>query len=212
MKSFTSAAVLGLAVAASARPSPSRMSRRQDQCIVDTVTGTNDVNVVSNSINQWFNDVITVNNFLNTFSTLNSSTAVQQAAQTALLSAQDEPCQLMTLTSTSDLGSDVTAAFECAGQDLMRVFGDHVITPLNTIIGNPSDSAGVQAAVQDINDFRCCNVLSDASILWLDNAADNGLVGSVPTQAPAPNACASISCSQACTSLDNGVFGTVSGP
>lgn len=208
MKSFTTAAILGLTAAASARPS-TRASKRQDTCIVDTVTGSNDVNVISASINQWFQDVNVVNNFLNTFSTLTNAFDIQSAAQTALTNAQDEPCQLMTLTSTVDLGSDVTAAFQCAGQDLMNVFGDHVLTNLNTIIANPNNTASVQAAVDDINIFRCCNVLTDASILWLDNAADNGLVGSVPTDAPRPDACANIECTQACTGLDNGSFGTV---
>jgi hypothetical protein len=211
MKSFTSAAVLGLAAAASAHPS-SRLGRRQDTCIVDTVTGTNDPNVVAASINQWFQDVITVNNFLNTAASITDPTELQSAAQAALVNAQDEPCQLATLTSTSDLGSDVTPAFQCAGQDLMRVFGDHVITNLNNIIADPSNTELVTDAIQDINDFRCCNVLSDASILWLDNAADNGLVGTVPTQAPPEDACSSIGCTQSCTALDNGVFGTVSGP
>ncbi|KAK5173317.1 uncharacterized protein LTR77_001998 [Saxophila tyrrhenica] len=209
MKSFTSAIILALAAAASA--APSRHSKRQDPtCIVQTVVGA-DTTAVAASINQWFADVNAVNAFLNTALTLDPTT-LQSHAQAALLNAQDEPCQLMTLTSTSDLGSDVTDAFECAGQDLMRVFGDHVITNLNTIIAAPNNTVAVTAAVDDINDFRCCNVLSDASILWLDNAADNGLVGTVPTQAPPEDACAGITCTQACTGLDNGSFGTVSGP
>ncbi|KAK3050271.1 hypothetical protein LTR09_008420 [Extremus antarcticus] len=209
MKSFTSAAVLGLAALASA--SPRSQSKRQTQpgCIVDTVVGAS-TDQVAASINQWFADVNTVNSFLNDAPGLISDPGtLLQRASAALVNAADEPCQLMTLTSTSDLGSDVTDAFECAGQDLMRVFGDHVITNLNTIIASPNNTVAVQSAVDDINAFRCCNVLSDASILWQDNAADNGLAGSVPISAPQEDACASITCTQACTGLDNGSFGTV---
>lgn len=56
---------------------------------------------------------------------------------------------------------------------------------------------------------RCCNVLTDATIIWLDNAADSGVVGTVPTDAAREDACSSISCNHACTGLDNGGSGTV---
>ena len=63
----------------------------------------------------------------------------------------------MTLISVSDFNPG-TDAFECAGQDLMNVFGTHVLDNLNTIISDPADTGAVQTAVDDINSFRCCNV------------------------------------------------------
>lgn len=134
------------------------------QCIVDTVMNPSQTDV-ENSINQWNDDVNTVNDFLNNAANVisqNDPDALVSAAQTALASAQDEPCQLMTLASQPDF-SDGPNAFECAVMDLMNVFEVHVLSNLNAIIANPTDTTGVQSAVDDINEFRCCNVLGDAS-------------------------------------------------
>ncbi|KAK3707767.1 hypothetical protein LTR37_011944 [Vermiconidia calcicola] len=203
MRSFTITAVLGLSVAAYAASSHRGFTKRQSTCIVDTVTDPN-TDQINASIGSWFNDVVAVNAFLNAVAD-GSITDLGSAAQSALINAQDEPCQLATLSSL-DLGVD---AFHCAVADLESVFDDHVIANLNTIVSNPNDTTAVHAAVQDINNFRCCNVLSDATIIWLDSAADLGLVGVVRTDAPRENACSSITCTQACTALDNGSFGTV---
>ena len=207
MKSFTTAAMLGLAAMAAASPL-SRAAKRQTGCIVQTVTNPSQTDV-ENSINQWNDDVVTVNNFLNNAGTLigGNSSALVAAAQVALTSATDEPCQLMTLASQPDF-ADGPAAFTCAVQDLMNVFQTHVLDNLNTIIADPSDTSSVQAAVQDINNFRCCNVLGDASILWQDSAEDNGIADVVNVVAPFENACSSIGCTNACSQEDNGSFGT----
>ena len=63
-------------------------------------------------------------------------------------------------------------------------------------------------AVEDINNFRCCNVLGDASILWQDSAEDNGIGNEVNVVAPFPNACSAITCTNQCSTEDNGGFGT----
>ncbi|KAK3714024.1 hypothetical protein LTR37_008053 [Vermiconidia calcicola] len=180
---------------------------RHSTCIVDTVANPN-TDQLTASINSWFNDVVAVNSFLNGVAD-GSITDLGSAAPSALVNAQDEPCQLATLSSTADLNPG-TDAFDCAVADLERVFGDHVIAKLNTIFSNPNATTTVQAAVDGINSFRCFNVLSDATIIWLDNAAESGLVGSVPTDAPREDACSSITCTHASTALDNGPIGTVS--
>ena len=207
MKSFTTAAVL-LAAATAVTASPTaRLAKRQTTCIVNTVTNPSQTDV-ENSINQWNTDVITVNNFLNTANTLlNSSDALLAAAQTANTNAQDEPCQLMTLASQPDFSSG-PAAFTCAVQDLMNVFQIHVLDNLATIIADPTNTGTVQSAIDDINVFRCCNVLPDASILWQDSAEDNGIGNVVATVAPTENACLNIVCTPQCTQEDNGSFGT----
>jgi len=208
MKSFTTTAILSLTVAAYAAPTRHSVRQTPSTCIVATVYNPN-VDQISASITQWFNDVVTVNAFLDGFAANNLATDVATAAQNALNNAQDEPCQLATLSSNASARAVDTDAFNCAASDLMDIFGVHVIDNLNLIIANPTNTQIVTQAVADINQFRCCNVLTDATILWLDNAADNGIVGTVQTNAPREQACSSIQCSQKCTGFDNGVFGTV---
>ena len=106
----------------------------------------------------------------------------------------------MTLASQPDFSTG-PAAFTCAVQDLMNVFQIHVLDNLMNIIANPDDDTTVQTAVDDINAFRCCNVLPDADILWLDSAADNGIVGQVTITAGRENACANIICTPFCKTL-----------
>ena len=182
--------------------------KRQNTCIVQTVMNPSTEDVRS-SITQWNTDVITVNNFLNNADSLiaaNDPDALVSAAMTALNNAQDEPCQLMTLASQPDFSTG-PAAFTCSVQDLMNVFGTHVLDNLMTIIATPDDTDSVQMAVDDINAFRCCNVLPDAEILWLDSAADNGIADQVPISAQRENACSSIGCTPFCRTQDNGSFG-----
>ncbi len=112
MKALTCATVLGLSAIVTAQSSvvvPASTSASApastSTCIVDTVLGAN-TDQVEASINSWFNDVVAVNSFLNTAPSLNDPAELQSAAQEALTFAQDEPCQLMTLTSTTDLGSE----------------------------------------------------------------------------------------------------------
>lgn len=199
MKSFAATLALASAVAAS-----SLLARQDKGCIIDTVT-TPSSSDVQKSIVQWNVDVVAVNSFLNTALSLDSQD-LGTMANAALANAKDEPCQLGTLTNDGNGNSfGAIAAFACAVADLGVVFGDHVITNLNTIIADPSDTTAVHAAVQDINFFRCCNVLPDADILWKDAAEEDGTLGPVPTTAPRPDACSSIDCSGVteCNTKDN---------
>jgi hypothetical protein len=93
--------------------------------------------------------------------------------------------------------------------DLMTVFDTHVLQNLRSIIMMPSDSDVINHAINDINTFRCCNVLPDAKIIWLDSATDNGIANEVNTTPGLEDACANINCATVstaanCTSLNNG--------
>lgn len=198
MKSF--AAVSVLALSASAVAAPSRFTRRQTgTCILNSVNNPDQAQTEA-SINQWFSDVTVVNTFLNNAHTFTLGANVQSNAETTLLSAQDEPCQLTTLSSIDGIGAtDTSTQFGCAVQDLMNVFGPHVIDNLNDIINNPNDAAIIHTAVDDINIFRCCNVLPDVDILWQDSADDEGISNLVPISAPREVACAGITCANVAT-------------
>ncbi|KAF7198634.1 hypothetical protein HII31_00373 [Pseudocercospora fuligena] len=201
---YTAIFTLALAASASARP-----GKRQSSCITDTVNNPNQQQIID-SINQWNSDVNNVNNFLNTAHTLSGSD-LSSAANNALISASDEPCQLGTLSSISDIGGD---AFTCAVNDLKNIFGTHVLDNLNKILSNVDDTSAVTDAINDINLFRCCNVLPDADILFTDASESDGAGDSVQKTAGRPDACASINCAKAnpkCVEQDNGEFGTVDG-
>ena len=201
MKSFAAALALASAVTAS-----SLLARQDNGCIRDTVATPSTADI-QNSIEQWNTDVVAVNDFLNSALGLDSQTLGTKATA-ALANAKDEPCQLQTLANDANFDGFATDAFTCAVGDLQVVFGDHVITNLNTIISDPTNTAAVHAAVQDINFFRCCNVLPDADILWTDAAEEATLFGQVPTTAQRPDACSSIDCSgvTGCITKDNGSF------
>ena len=151
-------------------------------------------------------DVVNVNNFLNQAGSLSGS-FLHDAAVTAKSFASDEPCQLGTMVNFNDQIGGFSSGFICAIDDLKAIFEVHVLDNLQTIIDNPDDTAKVQAAVDDINHTRCCSVLPDAGLLWFDvQTSGTGL----PTDAPRPDACASIDCTGAldCKAggLVNGVF------
>lgn len=178
--------------------------RQTAPCIVNTVTSPISDAQVQASILQWNNDVNNVNNFLNDVAagTIGSFAPdeLSQATSDALTAASDEPCQLMTLDNFGQQAGIETSgsAYSCAVGDLNTVFKLHVLDNLQKIIDDPSDAATVSSAVLDVNNFRCCNVLPDASILWLAAADSAGVSGSVTTQAPVENACSSIICTLSC--------------
>ena len=185
--------------------------RRQaaDVCMVDSVTNNPSQADAKAAIDQWNIDVNTVNAFLNSASGLAHGMEIQNATMQTLLFAQDEPCQLKTLISNSDFVGGGTDAFNCAVMDLMTVFDTHVLQNLRSIIMMPSDSDVITHAINDINTFRCCNVLPDANIIWLDSATDNGISNEVNFTPAKEDACANIDCSTVstaanCTSLNNG--------
>ena len=202
MKSFT----LSLALASIAAAT-SLHARQDNQCQMNTVDNPSTADIQA-SIIQWNADVVAVNNFLNTALTITDPLELNQEANRVILNAQDEPCQLGTLSNAANNDGFATAALTCAVNDLNVVFKDHVITNLQSIIQHSSDVTTVQNAVNDINFFRCCNVLKDADLLWTDAVLDQNLPGDVPTFAPRPDACQTIDCSAVgqCDLLDNGGF------
>lgn len=179
-----------------------RQRRQNDDCIVQTVTNPNTTQVQARIL-QWNNDVDNVNNSLNQATALisaNNPGNLMAAAEAALHTAQDEPCQLMTLNSIPGVG---TQAFQCAVSDLMGIFTSQVLDNLMTIINDPSNTNSVQSAVNDINNARCCNDLPDAGIIWQDAADNDGISHQVNTDPQRENACSTITCTDHCTTLPN---------
>jgi len=132
MKSFTAITAIALATSAIARPDNKLRTRQSDTCIVDT-TSTGNPSDIQASINQWNNDVNAVNSFLNTALSLDSG-SLGSAASSALLNAQDEPCQLATLSSAGASDGSATDAFTCAqpqqyGRSSRRSWG-HQLLPV----------------------------------------------------------------------------------
>lgn len=207
----TAATVLAFAAAITTTAAASAKQRRQmaNVCMLASVTDNPSAADAKASIDQWNTDVNTVNAFLNNATSLALGVEVQNATMQTLMFAQDEPCQLATLMSNSDFVGGGTDAFNCAVMDLMMVFETHVLNNLKSIIAMPMDQDVITHAVNDINNFRCCNVLPDADIIWLDSATDNGISDQVNFTAGREDACAHITCSNLataanCTSLDNG--------
>lgn len=205
MSSITETITLALALGLATASPNGRLatSKRQNapMCILDTVVAPVSVDQVQASILQWNDDVNNVNGFLNQVAagtlTPHDPDALLTAAKAAFVSASDEPCQLATLgNNAGTVGLDPT--FACAQTDLGDVFGPHVLTNLNKICNDPGNVDAVSAAVLDINNFRCCNVLPDASILWLESAEGDGLANDVPTVAAVEDACSSITCTLSC--------------
>jgi len=187
MKAVIATALFALLGSSVAAPSGLRFAKRQGVAS----SGDPSTEAVETAINNWNNDVGNVNAFLNEAPSQNPEDLLN-AAEEALINANDEPVELGVLASISDFSGD--ADYVNAVDDLQNIFGQ---VPLNLqdIINNPGDSAAVTQALNNINAFRCCNVLPDLDVLWLDAAEDYGLVGTVNTVVPRPNACASIICS-----------------
>lgn len=182
-------------------------ARQDGDCQLNTVDNPSTADVQA-SIVQWNADVVAVNTFLNTALSITDPLDLNQQAGRVILNAQDESCQLKTLSNAANANDFATVALTCAVNDLNVVFRDHVVTNLQTIIKHPSDTITVQNAVNDINFFRCCNVLPDADLLWTDAVLEQNLPDDVPTFAPRPDACQTIDCSAIakCDVLDNGDF------
>ncbi|KAJ9144206.1 hypothetical protein NKR23_g6158 [Pleurostoma richardsiae] len=154
---------------------------------------TNDPSIdsVSGAITNWLHDVQTVNSFLDNVPPV-GSTALQQAAQNTLQSANDEPNELSILASICELNPG-DPPYAQAVLLLQEVFGN-VPTNLQKIIDNFGDAGTVATSLQVINNVRCCNVLPALDVIWLTAAEDYGLVGSVTTDVPRPNSCSTVQC------------------
>ncbi|OCL11118.1 hypothetical protein AOQ84DRAFT_387047 [Glonium stellatum] len=177
MKSFYATSLLAFIAATTAVPFPGRLVARdptQDQVLT--------------SIESWRNDVVNVNSFLDSATSLSASD-LQTAAQTALGFASDEPVELGILSSISGLADDALNAITL----LQEVFGN-VITDLQNIINDPSATSIVNTQLEEINSVRCCNVLPALDILWQAAADDEGISNQVDTSVPRPNACSQVVC------------------
>jgi len=179
MQSFILFTLLGTSIAASL-PSNFQFAKRQcsEPSQSDVVT----------AINRWNNDVGNVNSFLNLAPSQNPEDLLN-AAEEALLNAQDEPTELGVLSCITGLADDATNAIA----NLQQVFGQ-VPSSIQNIINNPGDATVVASNLQTINNVRCCNVLPDLDVLWTAAADDEGVSNQVNLSVPRPNACASISC------------------
>jgi hypothetical protein len=142
------------------------------------------VDQTATAIRTWATDVDNVNSYLD--NPANTGSDAVGLAQTALTFASDEPHELSVLATP---GCFDNPDFVAAVNDLNNVFGN-VITGLNNIIAGHDPASNIAS----INQVRCCNVLPDLDVLWLQSAEGDGLVGSVPTSADRPAACGSVSC------------------
>jgi hypothetical protein len=170
------ATLLALTTLSSAAPTASRRVRRQAPSGLDVI----------NSVNSWTNDVIQVNSFLNTASTLTGDD-LAAAAQTAFGFASDEPVQLMLESGLAGLSQDGLNA----AADLMQVFQSGVLDQLQNIINDPTNTDLVQQSVDVINSSRCLRVLPDVDILWPAAFAAVS-IGPPPAPAQLEDACAAI--------------------
>ncbi|KAK3075942.1 hypothetical protein LTR53_000246 [Teratosphaeriaceae sp. CCFEE 6253] len=208
MKSFTAIAAITLVAAVTARPSSRLVARQGSACILAT-EGNPATPQIAASINQWSADVNAFNDFLNQAYYLDPA-SLKSAASALFPNVEDESCQLGTL---SGFLSGVSDAATCALGDLPNIYSTLEWT-LNQLIADPTDNTNVQNSLEDINAYRCCNVLPDIDILWADAAGMAGIKGQVPAVAGRENLCAEIDCSAyegldgtKCASKDNNGLG-----
>jgi hypothetical protein len=140
--------------------------------------------MVVTAINKWNNDVGNVNSFLN-LAPSQTAGDLQNAAEEALINANDEPTELNVLAGLGDaLGSDGQAAVLL----LQETFGN-VPSSLQAIIDDPGNADLVKVKLQQINSARCCNVLPALDKLWPASANAVGVADQVNLVVPRPNAC-----------------------
>ncbi|KAK8133269.1 hypothetical protein PG999_001442 [Apiospora kogelbergensis] len=133
------------------------------------------------ALRDWLAAVNTINAFVD-----NAARASSSAAAHALQFAKHEPNDLKVLSRVCG----VSDAYTRAVRDLGQVFGA-VLTNLQAVVDRP---AAAPAAAATINRVRCCNVLPDLDVLWLEAAGAYGVVGQVQTDVPRPGACAAVQC------------------
>lgn len=225
MAIFNSISIIALAAGAIASPNVATISKRGLATVAVPVQSD-----VQAAIHDWNNDVVTVNNFLNTVHDQLSdlSTLATNAQNIVDNFAKDEPNQLQTLANWFNQSAqpDVpTDAFNCAFDDLAtgQVLNGETFNFATLVIKQftdfiiPDAQAGnadfVTAQVDEVNSYRCCNVLPDLDILWKDAAISAGFAeADVPFSPARPDACPSIDCSTTlgasdCGAKDNGRFG-----
>jgi hypothetical protein len=91
-----------------------------------------------------------------TIGQITDTSLIMSETQNTFEFAQDEPCQLMTLTNwLIQQGGEVDAS-TCAQGNLNEDFPTGVLGNLTDIINNAGNAATVAADVTNINNFRCC--------------------------------------------------------
>ncbi|KAE9362935.1 hypothetical protein N431DRAFT_357506 [Stipitochalara longipes BDJ] len=116
---------------------------------------------VTQSVNNWIEDVNTVNSFLNIALALPAGPALKAGASKALSFAQDEPVNVKLLKATPG----IDAAGLSAAATLEKVFGD-VLDQLGNVVSQPLSLPVAVNAVARINVNRCKNVLPAAETMW----------------------------------------------
>lgn len=101
---------------------------------------------VTQSVNNWIEDVDTVNKFLNVALALPLGAPLKAGASKALAFAQDEPVNVKFLKATPGISSDGLAA----AATLEKVFGD-VLAQLGDVVKQPANLAVATNAVTRIN-------------------------------------------------------------
>ncbi|CZR54249.1 uncharacterized protein PAC_04132 [Phialocephala subalpina] len=140
---------------------------------------------VTQSINNWIEDVDTVNSFLNVALALPLGGPLKARASNALAFAQDEPTNVAFLKTTPGIDSAGLAA----ASELERVFGG-VLDQLRNVVDQPGNLAVAISAVKQININRCNNVLPSAETLWRSAAtAANISTATFPPLANRETAC-----------------------
>jgi len=200
MKTFTNANLLALAAATTAlRPSPAsrrQLSERQNTCGIEYPM----VDDALAAIAAWNDDVQNVYQLLDLVNGEFREPIIAARTQAVLLFAQDKPCQLKTLINFQQVRGGGTSAFDCATDDLSANFGDNVVNNLETVMYQAQtgtvDLGYVNDLIEEVNVFRCCAVLPDVDLIWLDSADSASAIGnaSVPITAPRPARCSTVDC------------------
>ncbi|KAH8764654.1 hypothetical protein BGZ57DRAFT_1007258 [Hyaloscypha finlandica] len=140
---------------------------------------------VTQSVNNWIEDLNTVNKFLNVALALPAGPALKAGASKALAFAQDEPVNFKLLKATPGIN---TAGLSAAAT-LEKVFGD-VLDQLGNVVSQPLSLPVAINAVARINVDRCENVLPAAETMWRAAAvAMNISTASWPPKANREAAC-----------------------
>lgn len=142
--------IFSLTNLAFASPLPTQPEQLDSDDILDSLlkraTTRTKATTVTQSVNNWIEDVNTVNSFLNVALALPLGSKLKSGASKALAFAQDEPVNNNFLKATPGLD----AAGLSAATTLDRVFGD-VLTQLGNVISQPNSLPVAVNAVARIN-------------------------------------------------------------
>ena len=138
-------------------PTPENLEQIEayDEIFARATTTRTKATTVTQSVNNWIEDVNTVNKFLTVALALPLGSALKSGAGKALSFAQDEPVNVKFLKATPG----IDAAGLRAATDLENVFVD-VLTQLGNVVKRPADLNTAVTAVGRINVNRCVYLLN----------------------------------------------------